>query len=452
MLYRKISSKIIDWINNGDKPLLVTGARQVGKTYLIKNLLEQNECDYIEINFVKSPALVNLFEPLVNEDSNLFNQRLELINKKAIKPNTIVFFDEIQECSNLITTIKYLAKYKDLKFILSGSLLGVELKNIRSTPTGYLSIITMYPLDLEEFYIANGLSNNILQSLKDSFDNVEPVDEFIHKQLIESFYQYLVVGGMPEAVKAYIDDNDKRFNKIIDIHQEIIKHYYIDFTKYEKDDKKLKLKAIYDLIPAELNQKNKRYNMSQIKVNAKYDRYENSFNWLIDAGVALPVYNVTEFVIPLKASKKSSLFKLFLSDIGMLTTLYGSSTILKLLGKEKDINCGAIFENFVAQELTAHNFDPYYFNNKKHGEVDFLIEYRDELLPIKVKSGKDYQTHSALNYFMSVKEFSKAFVLSNFNVSRKGDVIYYPIYMTMFIKNEIAEIDKTRIDFSLLNK
>jgi predicted AAA+ superfamily ATPase len=298
----------------------------------------------------------------------------------------------------------------------------------------------MYPMDFEEFLIANGLGDDVISNLKQCYTQLTPVDEFVHDKIIEAFYTYLIVGGMPEAVQTYLDSND--LVQVSKVHGKIIREYRKDFTKYEQS-MKLKLLKTYDLIPSELNTKNKRYIFTNLDKELRFDRYENSFNWLIDAGVSLPVYNVTEFEIPLEASKKSNLFKLFLSDVGMLTSAYGSATVLRLLEKGKDINCGAMFENAIAQELTAHGYKNYYFNNKKHGEVDFLLEHNNELLPIEVKSGKDYQKHSALSYFMSTRQFNNAIVLSNFNVSQNDKIIYLPIYMIMFIE-KIEVIEKRK--------
>ena len=243
-------------------------------------------------------------------------------------------------------------------------------------------------------------AKKMIANLKECFDTKQKVNEFIHEQLIDAFYKYLIVGGMPAAVQEYINTGD--FMRVKVIHDEIYRLYKIDFTKYEEKNK-LKLIKTYDLIPSELNSKNKRYVFKNLNDNLRFERYENSFNWLESAGVSLPCYNVTEFMIPLEASKKSNLFKLFLSDVGMLSSFYGSATILELLNRGKNINCGAMFENAIAQELKAHGFKLQYFNNKKHGEVDFLIEYNNQLLPIEVKSGKDYQIHSALSYFVNQK-------------------------------------------------
>ncbi|MDD6241366.1 MAG: AAA family ATPase [Eubacteriales bacterium] len=447
MLYRKAKKSIENWIENGRDALLVVGARQVGKSFLIRETLKEHHCDYVEFNFIKQRGLIEIFQSAIAEDADRFLMELRVAAQRTLKDDTIIFFDEVQEIKEIVTIIKFLVEKGKYKYVLSGSLLGVELTDLRSAPVGYMTTIDMYPMDLEEFYIANGLGEDVLSNLKKCFEEKKPVNDFIHKTLIDVFYRYLVVGGMPEAVQKFVDTQDPM--EVSKIHKKIYRDYLMDFTKYEKSQK-LKLIKTYDLIPAELNSKNKRYQFTDLETGMHFDKYENSFNWLIDAGVALPVYNVTEFAIPLEASKKSNLFKLFLSDVGMLTTAYGTSTILKLLDKGKDINCGAMFENFVAQELTAHGFKTYYFNNKKHGEVDFLIEYQNNLLPIEVKSGKDYQNHSALSYFMSEKYFHNAIVLSDYNVKVEGDILYLPIYMTMFLEKEEKIAPLPKIDLSKL--
>jgi uncharacterized protein len=438
MLFRKVQKQIKNWIQNGKDALLITGARQVGKSFIIRETLKETAVEYVEFNFIKQPKLLDVFKSAIEEDADKFLLALRVAANKQLKEGTIIFFDEIQEFKEIVTVIKFLVEQRKFKYILSGSLLGVELTDLRSAPVGYLSTIDMYPMDLEEFFIANGLGDDVINELKERFTTLTPVNDFVHDKMINAFYTYLIVGGMPEAVQTYLDSND--FMSVSKVHEKIQREYKKDFTKYEKKNK-LKLIKTYELIPSELNTRNKRYIFSNLDNELRFDRYENSFNWLNDAGVSLPVYNVTEFEVPLEASKKSNLFKLFLSDVGMLTTIYGSATILRLLEKGKDINCGSMFENAVAQELQSHGFKNYYFNSKKHGEVDFLIEFKNELLPIEVKSGKDYQKHSALSYFMSTRNFKSAIVLSNYNVSVQEKVNYLPIYMIMFL-NDSDIIDK----------
>lgn len=448
MLYRKVKKKLEEWIDDGKDALLITGARQVGKSYLIRETLKERSADFVEFNFIKQKKLKKIFDAAINEDADKFLLELRVAAGKELSDNAVIFFDEVQEIKEIVTIIKFLVEKGKYKYVLSGSLLGVELTDLRSAPVGYMETIDMYPMDLEEFYIANGLGRDVIDQLKKNFDDLTPVNDFIHETLIEAFYRYMVVGGMPEAVQCFIDTQN--LTNVSRIHRKIYRDYKKDFTKYEKNEK-LKLIKTYDLIPSELSSKNKRYQFSDLNPELRFDRYLNSFNWLIDAGVSLPVYNVAEFEMPLEASKKSNLFKLFLSDVGMLATFYGTPTVLKLLDHGKDINCGAMFENFVAQEFAAHGFKNYYFNSKKHGEVDFLIEYEGHLLPIEVKSGKDYQKHSALTYFMNNKSFDKAIVFSNYNVKKDGNILYLPIYMTAFLQNneEIGVIEK--IDLSKLS-
>lgn len=448
MLYRKAKRQIENWIKNGKDALLITGARQVGKTFLIRETLKENNIDFVEFNLIENKELQTIFKSAVEGNIDRFLFDLRVAARKNLNKDTIIFFDEIQEVKEIVTLIKFLVAKGQFKYILSGSLLGVELTNLRSAPVGYLETLDMFPLDLEEFYIANGLGEDVVNQLKYNFDNKIPVNDYVHKTLIDVFYQYLVIGGMPEAVQRYLDSQN--LIDVNEIHKKIYQGYKRDFTKYE-NNKKLKLSVTYDAIPSELNSKNKRFLYTSIDPNLRFNRYEESFNWLIDAGVALPAYNVTEFQIPLEASKKRNLFKLFLSDVGILTTLYGPSTSVNLLKRSGDINCGAMFENFVCQELIAHGFKTYYFNNKKHGEVDFLIEYKNSLLPIEVKSGKDYQKHNALTYFMSNKYFNTAIVLSDFNVKEKDKILYLPIYMIMFIKNELEDKKIEKIDLSILS-
>ena len=421
MLFRKTKSKIEEWINNGKEALLVTGARQVGKSYIIKKTLEENNIDYVSFDLIIDKTILKALSNAINKDVETFISVLRVSSKRILNDDTIIFIDEVQECKEILTVIKYLVNYGKYRYILSGSLLGVELVDLRSAPVGYLKIIDMYPLDLQEFLLANGLGDDVIKYLKECFDTKQRVNEFIHEQLIDAFYKYLIVGGMPAAVQEYINTGD--FMRVKVIHDEIYRLYKIDFTKYEEKNK-LKLIKTYDLIPSELNSKNKRYVFKNLNDNLRFERYENSFNWLESAGVSLPCYNVTEFMIPLEASKKSNLFKLFLSDVGMLSSFYGSATILELLNRGKNINCGAMFENAIAQELKAHGFKLQYFNNKKHGEVDFLIEYNNQLLPIEVKSGKDYQIHSALSYFLNQKSFDKAIVFSNNNLEENLNAVY----------------------------
>ncbi|MBR4742910.1 MAG: ATP-binding protein, partial [Oscillospiraceae bacterium] len=356
------------------------------------------------------------------------------------------FFDEIQKYKEIVTKIKFLVDDKRFRYIMSGSLLGVEIVNLKSAPVGYLQSINMYPLDFEEFLQIFNVEEPILSRLHSAFMTKTPVDEVIHNKIMEMFNLYLIIGGMPAAVEKYrttgsIDD-------VIDEHHSIIEQYKLDFTQYEEENRKLIITHIYEMIPAELNEKNKRFMIADIRKNLRYDRIADSFTWLWKAGVALGVFNTTIPTVPLLLNEKSSLFKMFLSDVGMLTTVYGKACKLRIVNKEKDINKGAVYENVVAQELHAHGYPLYYYNSKKKGELDFVIEHAGKVLPIEVKSGKDYEKHSALDNVMSVKEYGidEAYVFTNGNIMTKGKVTYLPIYMVMFLKDEPIEFIDISVD------
>lgn len=442
-MYRRAIEDFKEW-KDKRTALLVTGARQIGKTYIIRKFL-QEYCnnDYIEINFFENKEASKIFTNFSNA-SDLLLRISAFTNKNLNKGKTIIFLDEVQECPNIITAIKFLVENGNFKYILSGSLLGTELKDIKSVPVGYMDILEMHPMDFEEFLIANKVNNQIILSLKNSFDTLTPVDEVVHNKIIEAFHLYLIIGGMPNVVKTYIETNNLK--KVIDAQQSINQQYKMDIAKYDYK-KKLYINEIFDLIPSELNNQNKRFIMKDLNQNLKFSRYENSFLWLKNAGVAIPVYCVDEPTTPLMLSKSRNLFKLFHCDVGLLSAMYMDNNLqIKLLNKEKNINYGAIYENAVAQELTAKGFNAYYYKSNTLGEIDFLIEKEGEVVPIEVKSGKDYKKHNALNNLLSKFKIKTAYVLSNNNIEVVENKIYLPIYMIMFferpkMKDTIYKLD-----------
>lgn len=438
---RKIKGEIIDFINNhiGKQALLITGARQIGKTYIIRECLKEYFPSVVEINFIENDDARKMFSNFKNTNDILL--RLSAVtNEELIKGETIIFLDEVQECKEIVTAIKFLVEEGSYKYVLSGSLLGVELKDIRSVPVGYLQIMEMYPMDFEEFCMANNVSERVISMLKDCFENRKKVDEVIHQKMMELFRLYLIVGGMPAVVQQYIDTNN--LQNVIKLQKQIIAQYKKDIAKYDPENK-LYLENIFDLIPSELNNKNKRFIMKSLNENFKLSRYENSFIWLKDAGVALPTFCASEPTVPLLLSKSTNLFKLFLSDVGLLSAMYANGIQMKLLMNEVSINYGAIYENVVAQELKCHGFDLYYYNNNRLGELDFLVEYEGKVLPLAIKSGKDYERHAALNNCMKNSRYDipKAYVFCNENVKETGKIIYYPVYMIAFLNKETEPED-----------
>jgi len=445
-MYRKDSIIIEEWLKSSDKALLVTGARQIGKTWLIREEIAKSGYRKFEVNFIDQPDLVDYLNVKMSADE--FLVKLKMIMPEDCKPQeTVVFFDEIQKCPEIVTKIKFLVEEGSFKYVMSGSLLGVELKGIASVPVGYLTFLRMYPMDFEEFMIANNVSKTTLEMLKAKFETCQPVDEFIHQKLLSLFFIYLIVGGMPDAVKTYIATKDIR--EVDKVQRDIVALYKEDFSQYESEDKKLKLISIYDIIPAELNKQNKKFVFTMLDKELKFDRYENSFLWLKDAGVALPVYNVEAPVIPLKASKSSNVFRLFPNDTGLLTSAYPAETKLELINKNSEVNNGAHFENAVVQQLMANGLEPYFCKKKNIGELDALVEMDGKVVPIEVKSGKAYKAHKSLDNFMKISDYhiEKAYVLSVANTEQEGAVVYLPIYMCYLLKER--KIGKLIVDLDM---
>lgn len=438
MITRKIEKQINDWIDNGKRAMLISGARQVGKTYIIRKCLREKHKNYLEINLIDNPNLIEVF----GKSSSVRDLEINLsiaTGYSFVKNESIIFIDEAQECKEIITKIKFWVDEGSYKYILSGSLLGVELNNLRSAPVGYLDEHKMYPLDFEEYLIANGVLSDSIEYLKEQFEQNNAVSDAIHAKMMEHFRRYLVVGGMPAAVAEFLDSGD--LNKVSNIQKEIITFYKRDFTKYESENKRLMLQGIYDLIPSELLKQNRRFNYNDLEKGLRFEKAENSFIWLESAGVVISAYNATEPRISLNQNKKSSLVKMYLSDVGLLTYQYGSNAKLKLLMGDESLNCGGIYENVVAQELFAHEYKLFYYNSHKQGELDFVVEHDNSVLPIEVKSGKDYYVHSAINNVLSNKEYEikKGIVFSNYNRtdSENKCIQYAPIYMCAFLSDKV---------------
>ncbi len=428
MINRKAYQFLREFFTNEKRALLVTGARQVGKTFAVRKIGKEVFEQVVEINFIEQPDAVELFSH-PKSAAELLMRISAFTRKKLVPGKTLIFFDEVQECDEMVTAIKFLVDEGSYRYVMSGSLLGVELKDLRSIPVGYMGELEMYPLDLEEFAKALGVGEEVMGHLK---------EWFIHKKMLELVTLYMIVGGMPSAVQKYLDTNNLR--SVLNEQRDIIRTYKRDITKYEKE-RKLQIEEIYNLIPAELNAKNKRFVLKELSEKARFARYESGFLWLKDAGVAIPTYNVEAPIIPLLLNKQRNLFKLFLNDVGLLAAMYGGDIQVRLLSS-LNVNYGAAFENLVAQELYAHGFatdhDLFYFNSKKQGELDFVVEYQGEVLPIEVKSGKAYERHRALSNIMDNEEYAipKAFVFCQENIQVKNRLVYLPIYMLMFFQHE----------------
>lgn len=449
MLKRKISDYLESYFTpNRREALLITGARQVGKSYAIREFGKSHYSSFIEINLLED-SIARTSISKASNSRDLLLRITAIASQPLIKGKTLIFFDEVQVVPEIVTAIKFLVEEGSYQYVLSGSLLGIGLKGISSMPVGYLTVKEMYPLNLEEFYRACGVSDNIFSVLEEAFKAEREIDSIIHRKLMELFRLYLIVGGMPAVVQTYLDTND--IKKVLNKQREILSMYVEDISQYDINNK-LYIKDIFNLIPAELNNPNKRFILKNLNENAKFSRLEDSFIWIREAGVAIGVYNIEEPKLPLELAKLRNLFKLFSNDVGLLACQYADGIQLRILNNDIDINYGSVYENAVAEELYSHGLKLYYFNSKKQGELDFVIKLDDKLLPIEVKSGKNYLRHNALKNVIENKDYDieKAYVLYNENIKRVGNIVYLPIYLMMFIKNREIENLIWKIDLSSL--
>ena len=426
MLKRKVYQELLKWKENTEgKALCIIGARQIGKTTLIREFGKNEYEHFAEINFVTDEKATDIFK--------------DKLTAEAIITNLTAYLQTPLEPGKTLDG--------RFDYIESGSLLGVRYKEVRSYPVGFEQILPMYPLDFEEYLWANGVQDKTLQYLKTCYDRKEKVSDFVHETLCKLFYSYLVVGGMPETVQIYIDTHD--IAKAVQKQRSILDLYQMDKAKHAEKREKPKNKAIFDSIPAQLNEKNRRFKLNSINASARHIRYEDSFNWLADAGVALPCYNVTEPQAPLQISEKRNLFKLYMNDVGLLCASCMENIQFDLLMGNVEINMGSILENAFAQNLKSNGFELHYYDSKKIGELDFVLQKGLHTELVEIKSGNDFKKHLAMDHAMKVEqwEFEQSIVFSKSNVEKEADVLYLPWYMILFFMQEkepeklIYEID-----------
>ncbi len=442
MLYRKITKRIEEYFSSdSDRMLLIDGARQIGKSYIIRHMGEKMFPNYIEINMEEDKLGDRVFaEAKTTKD---FYMALSTVagDKMKEKNNTLVFIDEIQAYDHLLTLVKFLMKEKKFTYIASGSLLGVTLKNTQSVPIGSLDVQHMYPMDFEEFLYANGVGELVIDAMRESFNNNQALSDTMHDKMLDLFKKYLIVGGLPKAVETFVES--RNVVELRSIQKEAHDLYGVDASKYEKEHNiKLKIRRIFDMIPSNLENKKKRVVIKKIenKTWKRADDYLDEFDYLISAGITLEVKAISTPAYPLVENSGKNLLKLYLNDVGILSGIFYRNNIKAVMSDIRSINLGSVYETVVAQELRAHGYDLYYYDNKKNGEVDFLIDDADNLsnIPIEVKSGKDYTVHSALDKFISNNDYNikKAYVLSNAReVFVDNGITYIPIYYIMFFQN-----------------
>lgn len=440
MLERKFTPFLEDFLTNEpDKILLVNGARQIGKSYLVRYVGKRLFKHFVEINLKEDKEGDQVFAA-VKTTGDLY-MRLGNYYSKPLgnKSNTLVFLDEIQSYPHLLTMLKFLNQEGKYRFIASGSQLGVALAQTPSVPIGSVEVQQMYPLDFEEFLWATGISKEWIAHIRESFEREESLDESTHELLLKRFQYYLLIGGLPEAVNKYLAD--RNMVRVRAVHKTIHELYRIDASQYDEEHK-LIIRRIYDMIPSNLENKKKRvvYNKIEDKTGKHFADYADEFEYLTNSGVALDVLAISNPKFPLAESEQKRLIKLYLNDVGLLTHLLYGVNVNAVLQDIRSINLGTVYESAVAQELAAHGFKLHYYDNKQKGEVDFLVDDYDRLqvLPLEVKSGKDYTEHSALTKFLETPEYgiTRAIVFSNERkVFKKKGSTYMPVYYCMFLEN-----------------
>ena len=438
MLYRKFVHRIEDFLlNEPHKILLVNGARQIGKSFLIRYVGKKLFRNYVEINLKEDSEGMRIFADV--KTTNDFYMQLGALagNKLGRRDNTIVFLDEIQSYPHLMTMLKFLNQESRYTYIASGSQLGVALAQTASVPIGSIAIEEMYPLDFEEFLLAMGCSEETIKGIRVKFIAGEALNESLHNYMLQQFKLYLLVGGMPEAINKFLEN--RNIAHVRNIHRDIHALYRVDASQYDKD-KKLVIRKIYDLIPSNMENKKKRIVVKRIETTTghkQFSDYADEFEYLTNSGIALSVQAISNPKFPLLESQSKNLLKLYLNDVGLLTYLLYGNNINAVLKDENSVNLGSVYESVVAQELHAHGFPLHYYDNKQKGEVDFLVDDYTNLtvLPLEIKSGKDYTVHSALDNFINTPDYNihNAVVLSNAReVYQKDGITYQPIYYCMF--------------------
>ena len=448
MLYRKIKSYIEDHLkSNDDKILLIEGARQIGKSYIIRNVGTALYDNYVEINFVADDEGEKVFKNVHTTEEFYLNLSMVAGSRLDRYDNTLVFIDEIQHYPQFLTMLKFLREEHRYRFICSGSLLGIALKGTVSVPVGSVIPKKMYQLDFEEFLIANDFGKEAIEYLRKSFEQKRSLAPEVHDKVLGLFRRYLLVGGMPDAVNEYLATHN--IVKVREIQEAIIVLYGIDASRYEEEAaRKLYIRRIYDMIPSQMENKKKRIVVKDIQ-NREGDRFSNyveEFEYLIHSGIAIASNAISNPKYPLAESQQKNLLKLYMNDVGMLSSRLYQYNVRPVLNDIAGINLGSLYESAVAQELKAHYNKLFYYDNKQKGEVDFLVDDSSTMsvLPVEVKSGKDYMVHSALNNLMAVPDYhiASSIVFSNDReVRTKGNILYLPIYYVMFMENRMPERD-----------
>ena len=439
MLKRKLYSRLLGWKDTENKKcLVVKGARQVGKTFLVRAFGEAEYESFIEINFLRQPELKQIFSGNLSGEEIYKRMTASIPGIKMIPGKTLVFLDEIQKCAAARTALKFLAEDGRFDVIASGSLLGLaygrdddkEVDRVESVPVGYEISMMMYSLDFEEFLWANGYSEDAVGYLRGLFEKREAVPDNIHQKYEQLVREFIVVGGMPEVVADFVQYKD--FNRVHDIQCRLISDYEDDIAQHAKGVEKTKVRRCYDTIPNQLARENKKFKYSEVEKKSTAKKYGDSIQWLVDANMAFSCVNLSQPCLPLKYNEKENEFKLYINDTGLLMALFGYESKLAVLNNSLTGPAkGGIYENFVAESLVKQGYMLHYYKPDDATELEFIIEKDGEVRPIEVKAGNT--ATKSLNRFIEKYSPTVAYKIMAGNVGAADGKLSLPHYMVMFI-------------------
>lgn len=447
MLYRKITSYIEEYLKSDtDKILILEGARQVGKSFSIREVGQRLYPNYVEINFVEDDEGRKLFKNIHTKEDFYLTLSMVAGDRLSGRDDTLVFLDEVQHYPQYLTMLKFLREDGRYRYIASGSLLGLTLQDTTSIPVGSIIRKEMFQLDFEEFLIANGFGSEAIAMMRRNYENRQSLSEEQHNHLLDLFRRYLLVGGLPDAVNTYLESHN--IVKVREVQEGVRSLYADDASKYEREHgKRLLIRRIYEMIPSQMENKKKRIVAQDIrgKEGDRFAQYQEEFEYLVSSGIALAVHAISNPRFPLSESLQKNLLKLYLNDVGLLTGLLFHNNIRPVLDDVRSINLGSVYESVVAQELRAHGHKLFYYDNRKQGEVDFLIDDYSAMNvhPIEVKSGKDYTVHSALNNLLKNNTAAGTVVSNEREIYVDGKIIYLPIYFVMFMDADTPKADES---------
>lgn len=447
MLYRKITSYIEEYLKSDtDKILILEGARQIGKSFSIREVGQRLYLNYVEINFVEDDEGRKLFKNIHTKEDFYLTLSMVAGDRLSGREDTLVFLDEVQHYPQYLTMLKFLREDGRYRYIASGSLLGLTLQDTTSIPVGSIIRKEMFQLDFEEFLIANGFGTEAIVMMRRNYENRQSLPEEQHNHVLDLFRRYLLVGGLPDAVNTYLESHN--IVKVREVQEGVRSLYADDASKYEREHgKRLLIRRIYEMIPSQMENKKKRIVAQDIrgKEGDRFAQYQEEFEYLVSSGIALAVHAISNPRFPLSESLQKNLLKLYLNDVGLLTGLLYHNNIRPVLDDVRSINLGSVYESVVAQELRAHGHKLFYYDNRKQGEVDYLIDDYTAMNvhPIEVKSGKDYTVHSALNNLLKNNTAAGTVVSNEREIYVDGKIIYMPIYFVMFLDADAPKVDES---------